>query len=97
MPRRVVAEVELDVGVAERRVLLPRLDESVSNPALVEHLQGSNVEAAGSRSVDDGRFAELDNHHVNARQRQFAGKHQPRWPGSCNDNFVFVLRTHAVE
>ena len=97
MPRRVVAEVELDVGVAERRVLLPRFDEAVSDPALVEHLQGSDVESTGPRAVDDGRVATLDDHHVDARQRQLAGQHQPRRPASRDDDLVFVLRAHAVE
>jgi hypothetical protein len=55
------------------------------------------VEPTGARSVDEGRLAKLDDHHVNARQRQLAGKHQPRWPAADNDNIVFVLRTHALE
>ena len=57
---------------------LPFAEEAIGNAALIQHLDGSGMQAAGARALELPVAPTLDNRNIHARQGQFACQHQAR-------------------
>jgi hypothetical protein len=68
---------------------LPRRDESVRDPTLIEHFDGAGKQTAGPRPVEVLTVAAFDDDDVDAGQRQLARQHQPGRAASCDHHRVF--------
>ena len=72
-----VADVQGDASESGDLRHLPLRKEPISDPALVENLDGPCVQPARTRASEFLVGAPLDDGDVDARQRQLARQHQP--------------------
>ena len=70
-------------------------EEPLGDAALIEHLDGARVQAAGARAGEVLAGAPLDDGDVDPRQRQLARQHQPRRTASGDHHRVLGGR-HAL-
>ena len=93
-PQRVVVargEVgDVEDGAAEpvRRVGLALREEAFGDAPLIEHLDRAGEETPGSRAVEILVGASLDDHDIDAGQRQLPRQHQPGRAASCDHHRV---------
>jgi len=78
MPTRKIADVQPDAGEPGSLHLLALLEEALGNAALVEDFDRARMQPARPRADDFLVGALLDDHDVDARQRQLGGQHHPR-------------------
>ena len=82
--RREVGDVQGDLPESQARVLLPRRNETLRDPTLIEHLQGAGVQTLGSRPVEILAGAPFDDDDDDSRQRQLPRQRQPGRAASCD-------------
>ena len=92
---REVADVQGDPAERQDRVRLALREEPLGDAALIEHLDGAGVQAAGSRAVEVLGGATFDDGDVDAGQGQLAGQHQPG-RATAGDHHCVVHRRHTV-
>ena len=81
-----IADVQTDPSETCDLRHLPLRKEPIGDSALIEHFDGACVQTACARASDVLADTPLDNRNVDARQRQFAGQHQPGWACAYDEN-----------
>ncbi len=92
MARREVAHVEH--GRAEGRDLsnLTLSEEPIGDPALIQHLDGARVKAAGARAGEHVIGTLLDDRDVHLGQSQLGREHHPRRAAPGDHHSMLVHR-----
>jgi hypothetical protein len=90
-----IADVQREPGEAGDLCRAPFREEPLGDAALIQHLEGACVQAAGARAGELLIGTPLDDRHIDARQRQLAGQHQPGWTPS-GDHHRVLAPAHLV-
>ena len=91
MPRRKVTDIKNRAAESGRLPRLPRRQESVGDPTLVEDLDGAGVEATRAGFRDRPGRAPLHDRHIDARESQLTGQHHSGRTAPHDDHSCHVV------
>src|SRR5262249_42224338 len=94
VPTRNVGDVQRDVEVHGGMSLSLR-QESLGDPALIEHFDGAYVQTACARADEFLAGAPLNNRRVDSCERQLGGQHQTCWTTSDDHHCMGCLLEHS--
>ena len=89
-------ELELRRMRVHDRMARALQDETLGDAALVEHFDRAHVQAACARTFELLARAPLDDHGVDARERELAREHEPGRPAAGDDDGMLVALARGI-